>query len=250
MSFLVRVSADGAAVAEARFTATCAATGETIGPGWFQGAFPFPISADGKFRIDDVATTGGLVDGTFLADGTLDVTFAWLPARYPSFCRLANGNGSIGGISWRQGPDAGSVAPPPPPAPPPSLPTSPPPPPPVVPPPPPAPPSTVVSTDPFAAPGQARAKSVAIPEGTQSATITVRWKRTIDRFDVTGIKQLQRTVAAALKLKPGKLKISTKRTSTSVTVRVSKLKPGTLRFAVVARKLAAPAQVTTTVLLG
>jgi hypothetical protein len=93
-------------------------------------------------------------------------------------------------------------------------------------------------------------KAVPIPEETQAATITVRWKRQTDRFDVTGITELQRTAAAAAKLKPGKLRISAKRTPTSVTLRVSNLEPGTLRFAIVAKKLAGPTTVTTSVRLG
>jgi len=50
--------------------------------------------------------------------------------------------------------------------------------------------------------------------------------------------------AASRKLKSGKLKITKTRTSTSVAIKVTKLKPGTLQFAVKALRLSAPTTVT------
>jgi hypothetical protein len=74
----------------------------------------------------------------------------------------------------------------------------------------------------------------------RSVVVRATWpKPPSARFDIVGVR-LGTRLAYGGKLKPGKLKITKSRTSVSVAARVTKLKPGTLKFGVKAAKLSAP----------
>ncbi len=105
-------------------------------------------------------------------------------------------------------------------------------------------------TDTFAAAGQTKPHAVKISAATPVSVITVKWTDRRDRFDLSGIQNVRRTTAArpaAEEQTPEKLKITRQRTATSLTVRIEKLKPGSLKFKVVAKAVRAPARVVTRV---
>jgi len=106
-------------------------------------------------------------------------------------------------------------------------------------------------TDTFAAAGQTKPHAVKITAATPVAEITIRWTDRRDRFDLSAVQNIRRTSFAArpstAEQTPEKLKITRRRTATSLTVRVEKLKPGTLKFKVVARALRARTRVVTRV---
>ncbi|MEJ7567273.1 MAG: hypothetical protein WKF41_03310 [Gaiellaceae bacterium] len=105
-------------------------------------------------------------------------------------------------------------------------------------------------TDTFAAVGQTKLHAVKISATTPVAVITVKWTDRRDRFDLSGIQNIRRTMAArpsAEEQTPEKLKITRRRTATSLTVRIEKLKPGSLKFKVLAKAVGARALVVTRV---
>ncbi len=105
-------------------------------------------------------------------------------------------------------------------------------------------------SDTFAAVGQAKAHAVKITAATPVSVITVKWINRRNRFDVSGIQNILRTLSArpaTEELVPGKLKITRQRTATSLTVRIEKLKPGSLKFKVVSQAVQARAVVVTRV---
>jgi hypothetical protein len=110
-----------------------------------------------------------------------------------------------------------------------------------------------VFTDSFAKPGQAKEHGVKVPTRTRTVQVVIRWKNKRDRFDgarfriLRGRKVIARTTASGAKLKPGKLKITRDRTATSVTIGITKLKPGTLKFDVTAKRVTSATRVTTRV---
>ena len=63
---------------------------------------------------------------------------------------------------------------------------------------------------------------------------------------MTGIRLVPagRALAAAAKLRPGKLKVTKRRTPTSLDVRITRLRRGTLKLKIVARRLEEPTRVT------
>jgi probable HAF family extracellular repeat protein len=89
----------------------------------------------------------------------------------------------------------------------------------------------------FARKGE-RVQVAASISGSKPVTILTRFPSG-SRLDVVSVRETAGTRAtlSAAKPKPRKLKVKKTRTKTSVKVRISNLKPGTLRFAVVARKL-------------
>jgi len=108
-------------------------------------------------------------------------------------------------------------------------------------------PSQTDFTDTFTTVGQQRAHVVPVAATTRSVDVTVRWQRPGDRFDLTGFRLAARRAFAVGRL-PAKLKITKlKITRTSLTVRVAGLRAGRLSFRVVARRVTAPAKVTTRV---
>ena len=102
-------------------------------------------------------------------------------------------------------------------------------------------------TDTFAVAGQVKPHAVKVTAATPVAVLTVKWKDRRDRIDITGIQNVRRTVSAVEQEAPVKLKITRKRTATSMTVRIEKLKPGDLKFKVVAKVVKARATVVTSV---
>lgn len=104
--------------------------------------------------------------------------------------------------------------------------------------------------DTFAAVGQAKPHAVKITAATPVSVITVKWTDRRNRFDISGIQNILRTLSArpsAEELTPVKLKITRQRTATSLTVRIEKLKPGSLKFKVVSKAVKARAVVVTRV---
>ena len=105
-------------------------------------------------------------------------------------------------------------------------------------------------TDTFAAAGQTKSHAVKISAATPVAEVTVRWADRRDRFDLSAVQNVRRTSFARPSVEgqtPEKLKITRRRTATSITVRIEKLKPGTLTFKVVAKAVRARARVVTRV---
>ncbi len=105
-------------------------------------------------------------------------------------------------------------------------------------------------TDTFTAAGQTKPHAVKITAATPVSVITVKWTDRRDRFDLSGIQNVRRTTAArpsAEEQTPEKLKITRQRTATSLTVRIEKLKPGSLKFKVVAKAVQTRAVVVTRV---
>ena len=127
------------------------------------------------------------------------------------------------------------------------------PPPPAQPPPPPPsgaaslpPPQTFVDT--FRRRGETETHAVPLTAASKSVQLVVRWPNRRAGFDVAGFRLTGSSRSGARDLTASlRLKISRKRTGTSVNVRVTRLKPGTLRFRVVAKKLPGPTKVTTRV---
>ncbi|MEO5574943.1 MAG: hypothetical protein ABIR67_02390 [Gaiellaceae bacterium] len=111
-------------------------------------------------------------------------------------------------------------------------------------------PPPVTFSDTFAAVGQAKPHAVKITAATPVSVITVKWINRRNRFDVSGIQNILRTLSArpaAEELTPAKLKITRQRTATSLTVRIEKLKPGSLKFKVISQAVQARAVVVTRV---
>jgi len=102
-------------------------------------------------------------------------------------------------------------------------------------------------TDVLTKPGQAEDHAVGVAAGTKTVRIAVRWTNPRNVIDVSGVRLVTRASAAAVKLKPGKLKISKRATPTSKTITVTGVAQGTLRFDVVAKTLKATDTVTTRV---
>ncbi len=111
-----------------------------------------------------------------------------------------------------------------------------------------APPPTFKDT--FAAVGQVKPHAVKITAATPVSVITVKWSDRRNRFDLSGIQNIRRTTSARPAVgaqTPEKLKITRSRTATSLTVRIEKLKPGSLKFKVVSKAVQARAVVVTRV---
>lgn len=87
--------------------------------------------------------------------------------------------------------------------------------------------------------GQSKAHSLTIPSGTRSVRFTLSWLNPNDSFDIGSIRIIRKGKVVA-KSRARKLKITRRRGLSFVTVKVSKLKKGKLRFRVKAKKLAVP----------
>ena len=104
--------------------------------------------------------------------------------------------------------------------------------------------------DTFVAAGQTKPHAVRITAATPVSVVTVKWTDRRNRFDLSGIQNIRRTAAArpaAEVQTPEKLKITRTQTATSLTVRIEKLKPGSLNFKVVSKAVQARAVVVTSV---
>ena len=125
--------------------------------------------------------------------------------------------------------------PPPPPPPPPSAPEP-------VPGPPAAPTKTVAET--FTKPGETETQSATIAPSAKTTQVALTWPDADSSFDATGFRIIRdgQVVARApqsvtAKVRPGKLRVSKRRTARSLDVRIKGLKPGRLMYKVVARRL-------------
>ena len=92
-------------------------------------------------------------------------------------------------------------------------------------------------TDRLTKQGQEEPHAVPIAAATKTVRIVVTWKSPRNEIDVAHVRLATRAAASAVKLKPGKLKISRRATPTSKTVTITGAASGTLQFDVVARKL-------------
>jgi hypothetical protein len=90
----------------------------------------------------------------------------------------------------------------------------------------------VTYKDTFTKQGQSKPRTVPVPKGMHSLNITLSWADAANRFDVSGFKVIRKgkTVARATKVKPRKLKVVRRQGTTFLTVKVSKLVRGKLRF--------------------
>ena len=111
-------------------------------------------------------------------------------------------------------------------------------------------------TERFTGAGQTETEAVKIAPAAKTLQVVVTWSSRSDRFDLTNFQYVEtgakppvpRMLESTLK-KPAKLRISRKRTATSVETRIAKpgRRPGRLRFHVVSKKVGRPAQVKVTV---
>lgn len=92
-------------------------------------------------------------------------------------------------------------------------------------------------TDKLTAQGQEEPHAVPIAATTKTVRIVVSWKNRRNVIDVANVRLATRGAAAAVKLRPGKLRISKRATPTSKTVTITGATSGTLQFDVVAQKL-------------
>jgi hypothetical protein len=127
---------------------------------------------------------------------------------------------------------------PPPPPPPPPAPLSP------IPGPAAAPTRTVTET--FTRTGEAESGSVAISPTAKTAQIALTWGDRDSSFDITGVQLVPRspTFASADGVQRPRLKITKRRTATSLDVRIKRLQAGKLRFRIVAKRLDGRTRVT------
>ena len=110
-------------------------------------------------------------------------------------------------------------------------------------------PAPATFKDTFASVGQAKPHAVKITAATPVSVVTVKWTDRRNRFDLSGIQNILRTLSArpAADQRTEKLKITRLRTATSLTVRIEKLKPGSLKFKVISQAVQARAVVVTRV---
>ncbi len=100
----------------------------------------------------------------------------------------------------------------------------------------------------FTAPGEAEPQAVAIAPTAQTGQVALTWSDPGSSFDATGFQLVQpgsgtaRVPSVLGKVRP-KLKITKKRTRTSLNVRITGLKRGKLKFKIVAKKLKGPTRV-------
>jgi len=101
--------------------------------------------------------------------------------------------------------------------------------------------------------GEAEPHAVPVTPQIEMVQLKVSWTDSRDRFDVAGIQIVSngevvaRGPQSTAKLKPGKLKITRARKATSVTIGITKLKPGKLQFKVVAKNVTKRTKVSTRV---
>jgi VWA domain-containing protein len=96
----------------------------------------------------------------------------------------------------------------------------------------------VAYTDTFTKAGQAKQHSLKVPRGIRSVQFALSWAETADSFDIGGFKIVRKGKVVARSAKVRRLKVKKRKGATFVTVKVSKIVPGKLRFKVRARKVA------------
>jgi hypothetical protein len=88
--------------------------------------------------------------------------------------------------------------------------------------------------------GQSKSHSVSIGAATKSIQITLSWSSPLDKFKLSGLRLVGHNgllAVASRAHKPSKLKVSQTTSTTFTVVKVSRLKKGTLHFAVKATKV-------------
>jgi hypothetical protein len=127
-----------------------------------------------------------------------------------------------------------------------SPPPPPPPPPPVAPEPVPGPPAapTKTAVETFTAPGEAETQSATIVPAARTTQVALTWPDADSSFDATSFRIVRdgQVVARSpqsvtAKVRPGKLRVSKRRTARSLDVRIKGLRPGRLIYRIVARRL-------------
>jgi hypothetical protein len=94
--------------------------------------------------------------------------------------------------------------------------------------------------DTFTVEGQGRTHAVRIEAGLKAVELRLSWKKRVNGFRVTGIR-LAATRSYRVPSAASKLKITVIRnTPLSRTIRIEKLRPGTLRFRIVAQDVKTP----------
>lgn len=108
--------------------------------------------------------------------------------------------------------------------------------------PPAAPTKTAVET--FTQPGETETQSATIAPSAETTQVALTWPDADSSFDATGFRIVRdgQVVARALqsvtaKVRPGKLRVSKRRTARSLDVRIKGLRPGRLIYKIVARRL-------------
>lgn len=108
--------------------------------------------------------------------------------------------------------------------------------------PPAAPTKTVAET--FTRPGETETQSATIAASAKTTQVALTWPDADSSFDATGFRIVRggQVVARApqsvvAKVRPGKLRVSKRRTARSLDVRIKGLKPGKLIYRIVARRL-------------
>jgi hypothetical protein len=93
-------------------------------------------------------------------------------------------------------------------------------------------------TNTFRKSGQSKSHSLKVPRGIRSVQFALSWAQAADKFDIAGFRIVRKgkTVAKAAKVR--RLKVRKRKGTTFVTVKVSKLVRGKLRFKVRATKVA------------
>jgi hypothetical protein len=92
-------------------------------------------------------------------------------------------------------------------------------------------------TDTFTRAGQSKAHALRIPRGTRSVQFALSWASSSDRFDISRFLILRRGKVVARSAKVRRLRVRKSRGATFVTVKVSRVVRGKLRFRVQARKV-------------
>jgi hypothetical protein len=95
-------------------------------------------------------------------------------------------------------------------------------------------------TDTFTRVGQSKVHALTVPRGTRSVRFTLSWLNPNDSFDIGSLRITSKGKLVAKSAKARKLKVTKRRGQSFVTIKVSRIKRGKLRFRVKAKKLAFP----------
>jgi hypothetical protein len=101
-------------------------------------------------------------------------------------------------------------------------------------------------TETFTASGAAEPESVAVAPSAETVQVALTWRDSGSSFDVTGVRLVSATRLLAASKAGGakRLRITKRRTSRSLDVRIRGVKRGKLRFRIVARRLDGRTRVT------
>jgi hypothetical protein len=93
------------------------------------------------------------------------------------------------------------------------------------------------STTSFTRSGQTKARTLAVPGGTRSVTFTLSWADRNAEFAIGGFKVVRRGKAVAVAAKPRRLRVTRRKGDTYLTVKLSRLVRGKLRYRLKAKQL-------------